>query len=228
TAEGGAIQIWDLVDGLEARDTFSGRYPAAPFDAIDSEAIQREVEALTHECEDNYRITVNVVTPSAHVTELRCGETSFLELVATAPVRVHLGGTPLPDYAGASVEETWQHVLAQVALLDPDMAVSRIDVDDEQVGIWLAEHSATNDCLPSMSIARDGSEAGWACWSSARGPAIPLGGTTAAELAQLQRDVMTEAGIVGTDGLEATIDVANGVPALAVRQGPLGAEAPLR
>ncbi|NLE97363.1 MAG: hypothetical protein GX596_05165 [Propionibacterium sp.] len=230
TAEGDELQIWDLTEGLEFRDTFGGRYPAVPFEQLDADAIQAEVEALVAECDVNVRVTVNAVTPSAHVTEMRCGEASFLELVATDPKQVHLAGEPLPDGTAVSVEETWEYVLALVARLDPDEVVSRVEIDDEEAYVWMSGNSATNDCVPSFSFARDGSDLGWACFSNPQGPPIPLGTMEAAELAGIQRAVMTEAGIDGTDGLEVTVGTssATGAPALRVQLGPSSAEAPLR
>lgn len=217
----GTLQLWDLADGVRPVTEAVTGSPVVPFGELDPGAVQEQVARLAQQCEaGEYRASVDVITPDAMLGELRCGEDSFEGLTTQAPVSVQVNGEPLPDSTGASVEETWQVALDQLAELDPDLRVGSFSIDDEHVSLRLSDGSATGGCRPALVFERDGSDAKLACRGTGQEPGISLDGFTAADLTALQLEAQAAAGIVGTDGVQVTIGSNRRLePELQVRRG---------
>ncbi|GAA2181137.1 hypothetical protein GCM10009785_14820 [Brooklawnia cerclae] len=228
--DGSDLKLWHLLDGVEPTTAVSTSGPAVSFDSVDGAAIQQQVETLSAQCQTaGYRVDVEAITPTAFAAELRCGDDSFSGLLTTEPTSVLLNGDPLPDHSGASIEQTWQTVLDQVATLDPSTTIAQLQIDEDDVSLRLADDSATNGCRPALVIAKDGSALTWACWATGTEAAIPLDGLTASGLAATQQAAMSAAGVAGTSGLEVTISTsATREPELRVQQGSQSATVPLR
>ena len=225
----GTLRHWRLLDGTTDSREVEQRYPAVDFAAIDPAQVQSGVESLAAECETgNFRVSVQALTPSALVSELRCGDEEFEALGGSAPVAVRLGDEPLPDYAGLTVEQTWQQALDQASVLDPSRRLTSLTLDDEHVTFGLSAASASNDCLPTVETARDGSRLSWRCDTPDSEPPLDLSGLDAAGLAALQQQAMSDVGIVDPAGTEVSLgrDV-GGAARMTVRQGPRLAQVPL-
>lgn len=220
--DGEELKHWNLVDDVEPGVAVNSAAPVVAFEDVDAAAVQEQVDSLAAECDaSNYRISVDALTQSAMLAELRCGEESFSQLLTAEPTQVLLSGEPLADYSGASIEETWQLVLNQVELLDPDMTVTTISISDSEVSLRLWDNSATNGCRPVLNIAMDGSDVVWACWAPGTEPAIALRDYSASDLAAAQQAAMSDGGITSLNGLDITISPNSSLGAeLSVRQGP--------
>lgn len=225
----GTLRHWRLLDGTADSREVEQRYPAVDFAALHPTRLQSVVESLADGCDNgNFRVSVQALTPSAIVSELRCGDEEFEALGGSEPVAVRLGDEPLPDYGGLTVEETWQQVLDQASVLDPSRRLTSLTLDDERVAFGLSAASATNDCLPTVETARDGSRLSWRCDSPDAEPPLDLVRFDAAELAALQQQAMTDVGIIDPTGTEVRLarDV-GGAARMTVRQGPRLSEVPL-
>lgn len=225
----GELRHWRLAEGTSDSRSVEQEYPAVDFSGIDPAELQTRVEALAEGCDGaNFRVTVQALTPSALVSELRCGDEEFEALGGADPVAVHLGDAALPDYGGLTVEETWDQLLAQAAVLDPSLRFTSLSLDEERIGFGLSAASATNGCQPAVDIARDGTDLAWRCDTPSAEPPVDLARFSAGELAALQQQAMSDVGVVDPAGVEVTIgrDL-GGTARMTVRQGTRLSEVPL-
>lgn len=225
----GTLQYWDLTDGVRPVSGSSTPYAAVPFDQVDADKIQEMVTQLAAQCDqDEYRVSVDVLTPSAMLTELRCGDDTFEGLITHAPVSVLLDGAPLPDSSGTSVEETWQVALDLLETLDPSLAVGSVSIAPDTMSLQLSDAAATAGCRPALVLERDGTDITSACRRTQQEPPISLASFTATDLAQLQLGAMDQAGIVGPDSVRVSISSNQHLePQLEVRRGSAEASIPL-
>lgn len=225
----GELQNWSLGDEVRPLGRASTAAAAVPFDELDIGAIQDTVTELAAECEAaEYRVSVDVVTAEAMLAELRCGDDSFAGLVTHEPVRVLLGGSPLPDSTATSVEGSWQGLLDLLAVMDPQLRIGSASMDAEVISLRLSDGSATAGCRPALAFERDGSDVVSACWRTGQEPTISLAEFTAAELTELQLGAMDQAGIVATDDVSVNISSNRELAAvLQVRRGSDEATVPL-
>ncbi|SHJ07828.1 hypothetical protein SAMN02745244_01666 [Tessaracoccus bendigoensis DSM 12906] len=215
------LQFWDLSDGVRPVTDAATNSAAVPFEELDPGAVQEQVAQLAKLCEaSEFRVSVDVVTPSAMLGELRCGDDTFEGLTTHDPVAVRLNGSPLPSSMAVSVEETWQVVLDLLAELDPGLGVGSLSIDADTISLELSDGAATQGCRPALVFERDGSDVTNACRRTGQKPAISLAGFTAANLARLQLEAMEQAGIIGTDRASVSVDSSARLePQLRVRQG---------
>lgn len=225
----GATRSWNLTGEITELGEPATASASVPFADIDPAAVQNQVEDLARQCApDRYRVTVQVVTETTLLSELRCGAAEGAALFTSPPVTVLLNGEPLPDSTGLSWEESWAAVLELIGVLDPELSVGSVTLTDEEVSLSLSDRAATNGCRPSLMIGRAGDSLAWACRRTGQEPGIALGGFSAADLATLQSQAMDSAGITAGSWLEVTIDSDRGYrPQLRVRSGAQTAAVPL-
>lgn len=220
---------WDLIEEPRELDRRDQPRPAAPFDVLDPEAVQRLVEELASECDTGFfHVRVEALTPTATTAQLLCGEDEVPTPGLVEPAKVLLNGEPLPTYESLTPEETWQQVLDQSAALGTEPGVANVSITDESISMRLSTAIAPSECRLYVTFEADGSDLAWMCFGGAHEPAPGLHGYSAEELAQLQLAAMEDGDIDGFDDLAVTLGQdLRGEAVMQVRQRGAEGTAPL-